>query len=145
MSDTIKENIENSYLFGCVKYKSIYSFYLMPVAYWILNYAKYDRSYNPNDWNDEDVFRDDILNVEDKNIERFIQAIQVDKIELNLIASKQYDFRERLLFFVDFDSKTFINFFDDIEIEEYLPDEDWVGQFGNPLNHLPEELKSYFF
>jgi len=141
MAEKIKENIDNSYLFGCVKYKNDYSFYLMPIAYWILNYAKYDPNYNPNDWKDGDVFRDNILNVEDQNIQPFIQSIKVDKIDLNNAEVKKYNFKDIFYFFLDFDSKTFISFFDDIEIEEYLPDEKWIGKFDNPLNYLPEELK----
>ena len=144
MTDKIQENIDNSYLLGCVKYKNNFSFYLMPIAYWILNYAKYDPSYNPDDWKDGNVFRDDILNVSDENMNPFIQSIEIDKIDLNFVAFKEYSFADIFLFFIDFNSKIFISYFDDIEIEEYLPDEKWIGKFDNPLNYLPEELKVYF-
>ena len=144
MTNKVQENIDNSYLLGCVKYKGNFSFYLMPIAYWILNYAKYDPGYNPHDCKDGNVFRDDILNVSDKNIEGFFQSIKVDKIDFNSLSFKEYNYAEIFLFFVDFDSKIFISYFDDIEIEEYLPDEKWIGKFDNPLNYLPKELKVYF-
>jgi len=145
MNDKIQENIENSYLFGCVKYKDKFSFYLMPIAYWILNYAKYDPEYNPSDWEEGIVFRDDILNVNDINIEPFIESIKVDNIDVDLVNFNDYNFEQIFLFFVDFDSKTFISYFDDIEIEEYLPDEKWVGKFENPISYLPKEMVARIF
>jgi len=144
MNDKIQENIDNSYLFGCIKHRNGFKFYLMPIAYWILNYAKYDPAYNPNDWKDGDVFRDNILCVDDDNIEQFIQSIEVDRIDLSAINSKQYNFNDIFCFFIDFDSKTFVNYFDDIEVEEYLPNEQWVGEFNDPMKYLPIELQDKF-
>lgn len=145
MNDKIQENIKNSYLFGCVKYKDKFSFYLMPIAYWVLNYAKYDPEYTPNDWEEGIAFRDDILNVDDSNIEPFIESIKVDKIDVDSVNFIDYNFEDIFLFFVDFDSKTFISYFDDIEIEEYLPDEKWVGKFENPISYLPKEMVAIIF
>jgi hypothetical protein len=145
MNDKIQENIKNSYLFGCVKYKDKFSFYLMPIAYWVLNYAKYDPEYNPSDWEEGIVFRDDILNVNDSNIEPFIESIKVDEIDVDSVNFNDYNFEDIFLFFVDFDSKTFISYFDDIEIEEYLPDENWIGKFENPISYLPKELIAIIF
>ncbi|QNR87019.1 hypothetical protein H9N25_11855 [Pedobacter riviphilus] len=138
MIDKIQENIENSYLFGCMKYKNDLSFYLMPIAFWILNYSKYDPTYNPKDW--DDIYRDNLLNVSDENIELYLRSIELDKIDLDSVDVKKYDLANIFLFFIDFDSKIFISYFDDIDIEEYLPDESWVGKFDNPLNYLPEAL-----
>ena len=112
MIDEIQKNIDNNFLFGCIKYKNDYTFYLMPIAYWILNHLKYDPAYNPKDW--EFVFRDNILNVEGDKIEPFIQAIEIDRIDLGVIKSKEYNFNDIFCFFIDFDSKTFVNYFDDI-------------------------------
>ncbi|THU39404.1 hypothetical protein FAM09_12935 [Niastella caeni] len=145
MIDKIQENIDNSFLLGCVKYKNNLSFYLMPIAYWILNYAQYDPYYNPEDWKDGIVFRNDILNVNDESIGSFIEAIQDYKIDLDSIDIKKYNFNDIFYFFIDFHSKTFISYFDDIEIEKYLPDEKWVGIFDTPLKYLPQELSVYFF
>lgn len=142
MTDKIQENIDNSYLLGCVKYRRDFSFYLMPIAYWILNHHKYNPSYNPNDW--EYVFRDNILNVKDENIEGFIRSIEVDNISINSVNSEVYNFKDIFLFFIDFDSRVYISYFDDIEIENYLPDERWIGKFDNPVNYLPEDLKKLF-
>jgi len=140
MADTIQENIDNSYLFGCVKYKENYTFYLMPIAYWILNHIAYDPTYNPDDWKDGFIFRDNILNVEDDNIELFIQAIEVDKIDIDTVNVKEYGLGNIFLFLIDFDSKTFISYFDDISIEEYLPNESWIGKFDDPIKYMPKEF-----
>ena len=135
--NNIEENIGNSYLFGCVKYKNKYEFYLMPVVYWVLNHAKYNPKYNPDDW--EYVFRDNVLNVTDDNIEPFIKAIEVDKIDIDSVKMADYRFMDIFLFFIDFDSKIFISYFDDIDIEEYIPNL-WTGKFEDPINYLPENL-----
>lgn len=145
MIQKIQKAIENSYLFGCIKYDNDLSFYLMPIAYWILNYSKYDPSYNPKDWNDGHIFRDNILNVDNKNIDSFIHCIRLDKIDIELVNPKQNNLLDVFLFFVDFDSKVFISYFDDIDIEEYLPDESWSGKFDNPLNYIPEEIMVKLF
>ncbi|WP_343696904.1 hypothetical protein [Flavobacterium sp.] len=138
MSNIIQENIKNSYLFGCVKYKNEFSFYLMPIAYWILNHLTYDPEYNPDDW--EFVFRGNILNVNDNNIDPFIKYIEVDKIDIDSVNMSDYRFMDIFLFFIDFDSKIFISYFDEIDIEEYLPDDQWIGKFEDPINYLSENL-----
>jgi hypothetical protein len=38
----IINKIEDNFLFGCIQYKNKTEVYLMPVAYWILNYEMYD-------------------------------------------------------------------------------------------------------
>jgi hypothetical protein len=136
--DIIENNIKNSYLFGCIKHKDRFAFYLMPVVYWVLNHPKYAPSYNPE--NCDYVFRDNVLNITDDKIEDFIQAIEVDKIDVASVGMASYRFMDVFLFFVDFDSKTFISYFHDIDIEEYLPDEKWIGKFEDPINYLPENL-----
>lgn len=143
MKNKIQKCIQDSFLFGCVKYRNHYNFYLMPIAFWILNYSKYDPAYNPNDW--DNVYRDNILNVTDDNIERFIRSIQIDKVDIDTVDFKKYNLADIFLFFVDFDSKAFISFFDDIGVEEYLPDENWFGKFDNPIDYLPETLIAKLF
>lgn len=46
----LKERLEDNYLLGGIKFKSKYNIYLMPIAWWILNYKKYDPDYNPDEW-----------------------------------------------------------------------------------------------
>lgn len=74
----IKQKFEEGYILGCIKHKEQCSLYLMPIAYWILNYKKYDPTYNPEDW--EFVYRDNILIVSDENIDSYMKAIEIDKI-----------------------------------------------------------------
>jgi hypothetical protein len=41
--------------------------------------------------------------------------------------------------------KLFINgICDNVEPEEYLPDERWTGKMGDPIEYLPEDLKQVF-
>jgi hypothetical protein len=141
----LKGKLEDNYILGCVRYHGEYGLYLMPLAWWILNYAKYDPSFNPTEENSD--FRKNILNVSDGEIDNFIQAIQEDRINLDdlmhaLSASPE---NMNLSFFIDFDEKLFINgYFDNVEPEEYLPDDHWTGKLGYPIEYLPEDLKQVF-
>lgn len=134
----IVEKINDSYLLGCIKYQKKYRFYLMPVAYWILNYSKYDPTYNPKDW--EYSFRNDILNVTELENENYLAAISGDEIFFDEENFRKYMLKDIFFFFIDFDSKLYVNFFDDIDLEEYLPDENWKGQYSDPINCLPNEI-----
>lgn len=87
--ETINQRIDEDYLLGYIKYHNSYSVYLMPIAYWILNYSKYDPGYNGDDW--QFVFRNNILNVMDDKIDDFLNSISYDKIndeEIGLIKPK---------------------------------------------------------
>lgn len=79
----IEKKLEEGYLLGGIKYKGKCKFYFMPIAYWILNYMKYDPSYNPAKWSY--VFRDNILLVNEEHIESYLKAIEEDKIYLELL------------------------------------------------------------
>ena len=139
----LKQKFEANYLLGCIKYNGIYEIYLMPIAWWILNYKKYDPEYDPAAW--QSIFRDNVLNVTDNKIVQFFNSIADDKITLNelkrVVNDISLEYRE-IYFFVDFDDKIFINAFCDISVEEYLPDTSWKGEFGNPIDYLPEELRN---
>lgn len=140
----LQEKQAQNYLLGSIKHNNQHSYYTMPFAWWVLNHSKYNPTYNPDDW--ESVFRNNILNVADNEIENYINAIEEDKIydltELKTINEDPvYTY---LYFFIDFDLKTFISHFDDIEIEEYLPDEQWQGFFKDPITFIPEECREHF-
>jgi hypothetical protein len=141
--EDIQVRINGNFLLGCIKYKEKFKLYLMPVASWILNYRKYDPSYNPMEW--KEPFRGNILNVSDDRLDDFFEIIMTDHVtpgEL-LNAPRANDPQIfRLAFFVDFDKKLFINGANDnVEPEEYLPDENWVGLIGNPDDYLPKYLQ----
>lgn len=138
MNDIIQEKVDNSYLFGCIRYQNQFTCYLMPIAYWILNHKIYNPEYNPDEW--EFVFRDNILNVDDEQIEGFLQSIKVDEVDIESINVSQYNLIDIFLLYIDFDDKTLISFFDDVDIEEYLPNDKWTGIFDNPINYLPPEV-----
>ena len=128
----IKQKLEEGYLLGYIKYKENCVAYFMPIAYWILNYEKYDPSYNPNNW--KFIFRDNILTVMDYNIEKYLSAIEVDKISMEEVRKNK---NINVTFYIDFDNKLFVSSFNDIEVEEYLPDGNWKGLYGNTQEYLP--------
>ncbi len=117
----------------------------MPLPWWILNYAKYDPSFNARAENSD--FRKNILNVSDGEIDNYIQAIQEDRVNLDDLKHALSTSQENinLSVFIDFDERLFINgFFDNVEPEEYLPDDHWKGKLGYPIEYLPENLKQVF-
>ncbi|HEX8461576.1 MAG TPA: hypothetical protein VF623_09105 [Segetibacter sp.] len=133
---TVEQKFEEGYILGYIKYNEQCNMYLMPIAYWILNYKKYDPSYNPENW--EFVFRENILIVNDSNVENFIKAIEVDKIyPYDLTKSNPAN----VVFYVDFDVKLFVSSFNEIEVEDYLPDKDWQGKYDNPTKYLAAQCK----
>ncbi len=141
---SLKERLIENYLLGCIKYKNRFDFYLMPIAWWILNYNKYDPSIL-NSSERINNFRNGITIVTDQKKDSFINSINEDKISLQeleeitcLDNNENYEY---LNFFIDFDKKEFINGFHDIEVEDYLPNETWVGRFDEPKKYLPSELQ----
>ncbi|MBS1663435.1 MAG: hypothetical protein JST68_20500 [Bacteroidetes bacterium] len=140
----IKERFENNELLGYIKFKSVGNFYLMPIAYWILNYKKYDPSYDPKEWSF--VFRDNILNVTDDFVSDFLSSIEKDKTSLKELKSSLEHIPEEIVlrFYIDFDEKLFVSSFEDIEVETYLPDKQWKGMHDRPSLCLPIELRELF-
>lgn len=144
MKDLIRK-VEENYLFGAIKYNNLLNIYLMPMAWWVLNYSKYNPSYKAKDGGV--IFRDNIDNVTDDKIDNFMKSIDVDKVSLDEVRSTLKFVEEEFVafyFFIDFDNKIFINGVYDIELERYLPDETWKGRYANPLNYVPEEVKVIF-
>ena len=84
MEDIKRKFLENC-LLGVIKFKDSYDFYLMPIAWWILNYRKYDPEYEPSNWEAE--YRNNILNVTDGEIENFVKAIEVDRLTVEDVIS----------------------------------------------------------
>ncbi|MET0637367.1 MAG: hypothetical protein ABWZ25_15155 [Chitinophagaceae bacterium] len=128
---TIQQKIEEGYILGGIRYSEQCNFYLMPIAYWILNYKKYDPHYNPKDW--EFTFRDNLLIITDNDIRDFIKAIEVDKIDSSELTNVKI---LNIVFYIDFNIKLFVSSFSDIDVEEYLPQDDWEGIFDNPIKYL---------
>lgn len=117
----------------------------MPIAWWILNYKKYDPTFRSEDWGS--VFRGNVLNVTNKDIMNFFNAIENDRVDINelkMSCQNRLSYQFRLFFFIDFDRKIYVNGFPDVEIEEYLPSREWKGIFDEPLNYTPSELKQFF-
>jgi hypothetical protein len=148
---TIEERILENYILGCIKYKENYNFYLMPIAWWILNYAKYSPSILENKERATN-FRNGVLVVNKESIKPYLKSIEEDKLAnkelieiINEINKKYPEERYSYLnFFIDFDKEEYINGFYDIELEDYLPDDTWNGKFDEPLKYLPSNLQKYW-
>jgi hypothetical protein len=104
----------------------------MPLAYWILNYKKYDTAYNPSDW--DIVFRNNILIVTDENIDAFMAVIKPDKVHPSELTQNEI---AGMNFYIDFDDSALVSSFSNIEVEDYLSPGSWRSSFDNPLNYLP--------
>ena len=154
MKNLVKK-FEYNYLLGCIKYNDQYELYLMPIAWWILNYQKYNPGHKLHSVpygmglessKPKSDFRDGILNVTENEIVAYINSIKKDRLsmdDLESFANVPMEFRY-IFFFIDFDRKVFTNGFIDIAIENYLPDQNWKGEAvepGEPVNYLPLELK----
>lgn len=132
----LKEKIEYGYLLGIIKYRDFFNFYLMPIAYWILNIQKYDPDYKPEDWSY--IFRNNIENVVDQEIDNFIEAIKEDQFDPKAFNREDLPV---INFYIDFDSKMLVSCYLYTEVERYLPNEDWKGIFDDPQKYLPVECR----
>lgn len=138
---SIKQRLEENYILGCIKHQNEYQFYLMPIAWWILNHEKYDPNYNPNDW--QYIFRNNVFNVTDDQFDQFFESISEDQISISEVKSIIKNFSEEyseITFFIDFDKREYISTFDYIEVETYLPDETWIGKYDNPTDYIPKNI-----
>ena len=133
----INQKIDAGYFLGCIRHKDQYNFYFMPIAFWIINYSKYDPTYNPHDW--DYFYRNNILIVTDDNVDSFMKAIDVDRITHEALVGSDI---EDITFYIDFDTKLFVNGFVEISVEEYLP-VGWQGKYDDPLNYLRNECGSF--
>jgi hypothetical protein len=138
---SIQQRLEENYIPGCIKHQDQYQFYLMPIAWWILNYAQYSPSII------QDIsrqnFRNGALNVTDDKIDPFFSSILEDQISISEVRNMIENFKEEypaITFFIDFDTKKYISAFDYIEAETYLPDTTWMGKYGNPTDYIPKNI-----
>ena len=142
---SIKQRFEENYLLGGIKYNGVVNFYLMPLAWWILNYKEYDPEIDIR--KSQFIFRHNIYNVLDEEIPHFMKCIENDMLAtdelVETLPQVKKDFTP-MYFFVDFDNKVLTSAFADIEVECYLPTNDWRGEYGNPIYKLPNQLQSLF-
>jgi hypothetical protein len=103
---SIQQRLDENYIPGCIKYKGEYQFYLMPIAWWILNYAQY----SPSILQDlsRQNFRNGAFNITDDKIDLFFISISEDQISIPEVKSMMEHFPEeysKITFFIDFDEK----------------------------------------
>ena len=143
----LKKRIEEDYLLGCIRYEQKDLLYLMPLAWWILNYTDYSPDEEAINLESGFVFRDNIYNVSDDKIETFINSIKEDQVSISELIKIKNSLPEEFLkfqFFIDFDKKVFISSFTEIDLEEYLPDNDWQGKIDFVYNYLNGEIKVFY-
>jgi hypothetical protein len=144
MTDLVKK-LNLDYLLGCIKYRESYGLYALPLGWWILNYYKYDTGVRLHA--ESSNFRNGVFNGVDSEVENFIDAIENDKVtpgDFKLAVDASAEDR-RLKFFIDFDGKRYINgYYENVEPEEYLPDDAWRGEMGFPIEYLPNEIRIEF-
>ncbi|UKB82439.1 hypothetical protein LF887_15655 [Chryseobacterium sp. MEBOG06] len=138
---SIEQRLDENYILGCIKHNDKYQFYLMPIAWWILNYEKYSPSIL------QDIsrqnFRNGALNVTDDKLFSFFGSISEDQVSVSEANSIIKNFTEEyagITFFIDFDKKEYISIFDYIEVETYLPDTTWIGKYANPIDYIPKNI-----
>ncbi|SHN08112.1 hypothetical protein [Chitinophaga sp. CF418] len=124
---TVEERIELGYLPGGIKFQGQVEFYFMPFIFWILDNLKYDPVVIPGE-----VFRGNILIVNDGNIPDFLNAIDEYKISYAFLHENKL---KDIKFYIDFDSKLFVSSYL-VEVEDYLPDDSWKGVFDFPDKHV---------
>jgi hypothetical protein len=145
----LEQRILENHLLGGVKYEENFYFYVMPVAWWILDYGKYSPSIL-NSKERQINFRNGIVVVTGNNIKPYLESIQEYRLTQKELSEIIYEIDEKypeegyghLNFFIDFDKKEYVNGFYDIELEDYLPDESWKGKFDEPLTYLPRHLQA---
>lgn len=131
-------------ILGMITLNGVTSFYLGEPAEWVMDYQKYDPTYNPQDWNY--IFRGNILYVDENNAQSFIDTmgeyqLKEDEIESFLQEFDDEDIRPLVL--IDFDQKNFVNNFYDISFEKYIP-RHWKGIFDDPLKYVDKRfIKSW--
>jgi hypothetical protein len=142
MYEKLRQRLEENYIVGCIKHKGDLQFYVMPIAWWILDYQSYDPSILEKD---TFKFRDGVYVVSDEKITEYLSSIQADRVSLSELKYIKDNFTEeysRITFFIDFDAKEYISGFPDVEAEMYLPDKTWKSKFDwYPENYIPTDLK----
>jgi hypothetical protein len=137
----LAEKIDLDYQLGAVQTEGKVSFYLNPLAYWIMDYKVYDPTYRPDDWPGP-RFRNDLLQVDESTVVPFLNAMAPDEVTLESIIQHLPAFGETLvpLFLIDFDNRLFVNGYGESRLEDYIPS-GWKGIFDNPINYLPEPIR----
>jgi hypothetical protein len=129
-------------LIGAVKFDSRWRFFAGTVAEWILDYSSYDPSFDPSE--SRVVFRNNILNVDEKNAEQFCEAMEAYELsskDVEQLIRTEGAENWPLVIAIDFDSKTYINGFSEISLHEYAPSS-WTATEDNPINYVPDTIKS---
>ena len=136
----LSERLEQDQLLGVIRLNNKYSFFTGGTADWNMDYKKYDPSYNPAEWTY--VFRNNILQVDENNAQQYCETMDKVSAEIVIDTIRQLGASEVILYFlIDFDNKLYINYYFDLSLEDYVP-VGWKGLFDNPLNHVPDTIRS---
>jgi hypothetical protein len=133
------------YIIGAVKHQANWQLFDAPIASWVLNYLLY----NPNlssliDRNVRKVVQNNLLEVDERNAEEFLTAIETyktDPTEIQEYILAGYVEGSQLGVVIDFDNKVYINGYSETPLQEYIPAH-WTGYEGSPLDYVPDSIKS---
>lgn len=129
-------------LIGITKYSSHWQLFAGTVAEWILDYTSYDPTFSPS--GSDVVFRGNLLLVTENNASDFLAAMEPYRLsseELRAFFKTANCCNWPLVAMVDFDAKFYVNGFSEMPLHRYVPT-GWKSIEGNPLEYVPEELRS---
>lgn len=109
----------------------------------ILDYAAYDPSYDPGEW--EKTFRGDLLTVLPSDGFRFLSALETAVFAVETIPGfvELNEARARPVVVINFDAGRFVSSFYDQALET-LCGRPWNAELGDPLVEVPELISDMF-
>lgn len=137
-----REDLDPDDLIGAVKHDSNWQFFAGTVAEWILDYATYDPSFDPD--KSSVTFRGNLLQVDESNAAQFCEAMkpyELTTLDLQQLVEEEGANNWPLTIVVDFTRRTYVNGFSEIPLHKYIPNT-WKGHEGNPLDYVPEDIRS---
>ncbi len=105
---------------------------------WILSYS----AYIPSDAVEakRDYFRNGVIDLTNENIEQYLHYLSQYEIELSEVQKAAKEGKARPLeIVVDFDTKTFVNGFREINLDHYVPKR-WEAYEDDPYEYVPKAI-----
>ena len=160
----------NGAMLGAVRLRGQWRFFTGFLAEWIMDYYAYDPTSNPADPDhqeridhrreqdarlsadqQEDVgeFRDGLYQIDETNADAFCQAMEPWEVSPDDVRKwlptlgEQTRWMGNLNIIIDFDEKLFVNGFDEVSIESYVPS-GWRGVEDLAFKYLPYEIRSWW-
>jgi hypothetical protein len=136
--------IQDIELPGLVKTGGDWHYALGTVGEWILDYATYDPTYDPQQR--EPVFRRGLMRVTPSDGPQFLHALSDNEIalaDLGDFVRLNSTEESRPTVLVDFDSGRFVSSYYDFSLESHTG-RGWAAVFGDPLDAAPSDISKYW-